>query len=236
MHAWRLYAAYGLTAAMLGVSLLFAIQPSTLAGQWPTKEETTLIEQRQGQLGGVAQAQIVNTAPIAAPQPTVEPQPAPQPKRPDGLITIIGDSVVLGAAKSISTSVGSPLVLDAKVSRFPLDVASELKKLDKEDKLGDFVVIAVGANGPIDKEVIEPIMSYLDKRTVIWLTPRGERTWIRDSIAVLRASIPKYANASLADWAKLSAAKPKWFVSDGIHVTEAGAEALAKLVAETVKQ
>ena len=78
-------------------------------------------------------------------------------------------------------------------------------------------------------------MALLADKRVVWVTPRGDKTWIRDSINTLRKEIPNHANTALADWAKLSAKQTKWFVSDGIHVSEAGAEALANLLAESIK-
>lgn len=217
--------AAGMAAGMLAVSLAFVFWPQVLAGQWPTAESLALDEARRGQLGGVEQAQIVET----------EPAPKPKPQRPDGLVTVVGDSVVLGAAKSIGAQIGKPLVLDAKISRFPKDLPDELRSLAKEDKLGQTVVVAIGTNGVITAEDFESIMSILENKQVVWVTPRGEKTWIRDSINILRKEVPKLANAKLADWAKLSAKQTKWFVSDGIHVSEAGAEALAGLLAESIK-
>lgn len=223
------------TVVMFSLSVIFISRPAVIAGNWPPPEVSLAQKEISGELGGLEEVQIVELGPALTPaealsQAAAEVKEQLEPHRPPGLITVIGDSVVLGAAKSIPEIIGNPLVLDAKVSRFPHQLEDLLKKLDKEKKLGNTVVIALGTNGEITHRHIIRAMKYLEGRQVVWVEPRGERTWIRDSISRLRKEIPDYENTELVNWAKISKDKTGWFTVDGIHVNKSGAKRYAQYI------
>ena len=46
----------------------------------------------------------------------------------------------------------------------------------------------------------------------------------------MKSVVPDYPNAVLADWRAASVDHPEYFVSDGIHLTPAGARAYAQVI------
>lgn len=61
------------------------------------------------------------------------------------LVTVIGDSVFLGASVAFQQQCENAVV-DAKISRQVVQALDVAKQLDKKHKLGDIVIIALGTN------------------------------------------------------------------------------------------
>ena len=59
--------------------------------------------------------------------------------------------------------------------------------------------------------------------TVIWVTMQERRPLYRATNAAIRAAAKRWPQIRIADWDDASAAKPKWFVDDGLHLSSAGA-------------
>jgi hypothetical protein len=63
-------------------------------------------------------------------------------------------------------------------------------------------------------------------RRVVWVTLREERGTYAATNAVIRAAPRRWGRLSVADWDAGSRGEP-WFGGDGLHLTPAGASALA---------
>jgi hypothetical protein len=102
--------------------------------------------------------------------------------------------------------------------------------------LGTVLVMMMGANDPANRfgEGIDTIVAEARAqriRSVIWLTVHG----FADQNAIL-AQRAKQDGGYLvvADWARYSDGHPEWTISDHLHLTKAGATALAKFIADRV--
>ncbi len=138
-------------------------------------------------------------------------------------ITIIGDSVTLGARKKLLDTIPNSYV-DAKGSR-PLNAGYKVfMELKESDSLGDYVVIALGTNGiPAFATYIEKFINDLPSgKRLIFVTPydgRWTSTWNSyKTTQYLRGIENKYEFVTIADWAKKVSSNQNLLGSDKIHI------------------
>lgn len=101
----------------------------------------------------------------AAKTPAATKKQTAAPRVPDiheSSITVIGDSVFLGAAPSFK-KLYKNAVIDAKVSRQVVQALDTAKKLQKKGRLGDTVIIALGTNGNFNSATGQKLIDYLGR-------------------------------------------------------------------------
>lgn len=151
-------------------------------------------------------------------------------KNPNGSLSAIGDSVMLGARTVLKESIPGTKV-DAAVSRFPGAFIGRLKKYVARDKLADVVVLHPGTNGVLPEDMMRDILDVVkDTPRVVVVNTNMPRSWRAPNNKVIGTVVRDYPNAVLADWYAASKDNPDYFVSDGIHLTGKGARAYAKLI------
>lgn len=148
-------------------------------------------------------------------------------------VTMIGDSVMLGAAPSLLERLPG-CVIDAKVSRQVIQADKVLTSLESQGAVGQTVVIALGTNGPFGTEKGQALIDRLGSgRTIYWVTVYGrELTWQEDSNAAIRALAENNENVRLIDWAQAASEHAEWICSDGIHLSVEGRAGYAGVVAD----
>ena len=165
---------------------------------------------------------------------TTEPTPAASldPLR-NGPMSVIGDSVMLGARGAVKTAVPGARV-DAEVARMPGAFVGRIKKLKARDKLAPIVVLHPATNGVLPESMMREMLDLLtDTDKVVVVNSQMPRTWRKSNNAVIDTVVPDYPNAVIADWYSASTGHPEFFASDGIHLTPAGAAAFADLIKQT---
>lgn len=150
-------------------------------------------------------------------------------------ITMIGDSVMLGAAPALQELFPNA-VIDAKESRQVVQAGSVVDNLASQGELGDIVVIALGTNGTFNsssgQELIDKIGS---DKTIYWVTAYGEHLdWQDDSNAAIEKVADNNDNVTIIDWAAEAPDHPEWFYDDGIHLKSEGQEGYAKLIQDSI--
>lgn len=198
-----------------------------LAQNARTLEEKESTDPSEG-IGNQEPAQTAGS-PLPAISPAVTTEPAES-------ISVIGDSVFLGAAPSYQKLVQNA-VIDAKISRqvyHGLDVA---KKLDKKGKLGNTVLIALGTNGKFNEVTGQELIDYLGKdRTIYWITAYGKKlSWQKEVNQTIQKLAEKNENVSVIAWAKEAKKHPNWFYQDGTHLNTKGQEGFAKFIVKNTK-
>jgi hypothetical protein len=176
------------------------------------------------------------TTPAALGPITSPPLPAPGPGFRPGVVTAIGDSVMLDAEGDLQHDIPG-VQINAAVSRQWSDGEAVLSQLKSVGFLGAVVVVALGTNGPITAADFDQMMTILDGASrVVFVTVHVDQPWQDPVNDVLEAGVKSYPRVLLADWATLAAANPQWFGSDGTHlpIGGPGAEALAALIATKV--
>jgi hypothetical protein len=109
-----------------------------------------------------------------------------------------------------------------------------LGELARAHHLPHLVVIALGANGPIETRDIQQALSILGRgRLLVLLTPRQLGGSPGANAQLVRAAASRNPEQVLAlDWVSYSAGHPGWFQPDGLHLTLSGAAAFAALIGE----
>ena len=149
---------------------------------------------------------------------------------PNGNLSAIGDSVMLGARDTLKSVIPGTKV-DAAVSRFPGAFIGRLKRYVKNDKLADVVVLHPGTNGVLPEDMMREMLDILkDVPRVVVVNNKMPRTWQDPNNKVIAKVVPDYDNAVLVDWNSASQNHPEYFASDGIHLTGKGAKTYATLI------
>lgn len=164
-------------------------------------------------------------------------------------VTIIGDSIMASfdyvpAARRLLGR-GADLRSDSAVCRrlvavsCPFQGSTPATALDviraSGRALGSVVVINVGYNdwsAAYDVGRVLRALREVGVRRVVWVTLREagvHAALYAQSNARIRAAARRWADVVLADWNAHSQGRP-WFREDGLHLTPAGALALARLL------
>ena len=148
----------------------------------------------------------------------------------NGPVSVIGDSVVLGARDAITEAMPGAGV-DAEVSRMPGAFTGRVKKLNRRDKLANTVVIHPASNGVINEEILRKILDPLqDYEKVVIVNASVPRSWEKPNNRLINKITKDYPNVVVADWNAEADGKSDYFVSDGVHLTKQGAAAFAELI------
>ncbi len=159
--------------------------------------------------------------------------------RADSLrISVFGDSVLLGAADAIqSTLAGNVVTIDARQDLSLLGALGTLQAA--RPTIGDVVVLDLGYNDGTDLGVwrsrVDQAMAILEGvPRVIWLDQSNFASGRAEMDAELAAATQRYPNLDVAGWGAVVAAHPDFVYADGVHLTPAGQVAMADLVRQRV--
>jgi lysophospholipase L1-like esterase len=162
---------------------------------------------------------------------------APTPAKADAPVAQVfgvGDSVMLGAAPALDNLIIG-LDVDAVVGRQVATGVDVLRERAAAGQLPDTVIVDLGTNGPMTSDQFDDIMSILGPaRRVVFVNIRAPRPWEGLTNAVLADGASHHPNVQLVDWHSATEGHPELLWDDGIHLTPAGAEAYAELVAPTI--
>ena len=151
----------------------------------------------------------------------------------NGSVSVLGDSVVLGARSAITETIPGAKV-DAKVSRMPGAFTGRVKKLNRRDKLANVVVLHPATNGVLTEEILRNTLDPLtDYQRVVLVNASVPRSWESPNNTIINDVASDYPNVVIADWNSRADGESRFFVSDGVHLTGEGARAFAELIKES---
>lgn len=147
------------------------------------------------------------------------------------MVTIIGDSITLGASGEI-LSIMPECIIDAKKSRQVEEGIEIAQNLKAQGLLGDIVIIALGTNGSFSDEVAAELLACIgEERTIYWVTAYGTNLSWKDEVnAKIKNLSKKYDNIYILDWEQVASEHNEWFCEDGIHLTIEGQAGFAKFI------
>ncbi len=148
----------------------------------------------------------------------------------DGRVTLVGDSVMVGAAPSLIEQYGDDAIIDAKVSRQAGVLAPIVQQLLAEGRLGSTVVVQVGINGTVTEEELRAIVDAAAGRRVFIINARVPRSWETSNNETVKRVVPRLPRAKVIDWYAASNGHRDWFLGDGVHLTPDGRDAYARLI------
>ena len=145
------------------------------------------------------------------------------------MITFIGDSVMLGAEKVIKKKFKNAYV-DAAISRTAWVLNEAIETARSKGKLGDIIVINLGANGDCSLSCKKQVLDKLKNKQIFWLN-----TTNYDYVNERLDSLAKeYSNLYIIDWKNLSKNHSNYFNSDKIHLTTFGAQEFVETIFNSV--
>jgi peptidoglycan/LPS O-acetylase OafA/YrhL len=172
--------------------------------------------------------------PAPSASPTTSPSSTPTPAAGATPVTLIGDSVALGAAGELKRAIRN-IQVDAAVSRQTSQAIAILQARRAAGQLGAVVVVHLGNNGPFSARQFGQMMQVLaGVRRVVVLTVKVPRPYEEVNNTVLAQEAKQYPNVALVDWHTIGAEHPEFFWKDGIHLRPAGAREYADLIAAAV--
>ena len=151
-------------------------------------------------------------------------------------ITFIGDSVMLGALTDVGndgveeaflqdiSTISDQVTVSAAKNRQWYELRGIIRDLDRQNEIGEIVVIHLGNNGVIDESIINESLELLQgARKVLLINVRVPRRWENKVNNLLSEAVIRFENTELLDWYSLSNNKPEYFSRDGVHTIPIGA-------------
>ncbi|MBT1161317.1 acetyltransferase [Bifidobacterium sp. SO1] len=150
-------------------------------------------------------------------------------------VTVIGDSVTVGASPSLSKLLPG-VVVDAQVSRSVLKGPGIVSTLKAQGQLRKYVVISLNTNSETNAEELDAIVNAAgDGHVFVLVTAYGDRSWIPlANQATFDYASAHAGNVTVADWNAAIGAHPEWLGADGIHPGAQGQELYAQTVKDAI--
>jgi lysophospholipase L1-like esterase len=153
---------------------------------------------------------------------------------PEGWISALGDSVMLGAAEDVEALLGEDIV-DATVSRQFRDSPAAVKELVAQENPPQVIIIGLGTNGAVsDEQFDETMIAAAEVPMVAFVNIRVPRDWEAPTNAVLAAGVERWDNAILIDWFTPADPDDSNFAADGFHPSLTGRVLYSDLVSEAI--
>jgi len=182
--------------------------------------------------------------PAASPAPIAPPAAAPAPAPTDPLpgypasafnaVTIIGESVTLGAARAIQDHWGPHVQIDAVEGRQFHDGVAVLEALAAAGRLTPVVILHLGNNGVAQPEWWDRAVAAVGpERRLVVVSVRVPKRWEGQVNGEVLRVVGQHPNAVLADWNTVSSSEPGLLIADGVHPTPRGIEVYRDLLVRT---
>jgi peptidoglycan/LPS O-acetylase OafA/YrhL len=217
-----------------GIGTVGAIASDPGAG-----ETELLVEAGQQALDEANQAEQTATPdPTDVPGGTADPTDEDAPPKPVGgdQISAIGDSVMLAAAPTLQDKFPG-IQIDAKVSRSIYVAPAMIRKLIQKNKLRKVLLLALGTNGPIDRDVLEKIRKLIGPdRQIVVVNVQAPRYWSAGVNVTLSAFALRYRDVELANWHDAIQPKLNLLAGDHIHFGSAGATVFSATIRDALQR
>lgn len=154
-------------------------------------------------------------------------------------VTLIGDSIMQGAAPMIEDALGEDIYIDAARKRRMEDVPALVETLYREGHLSHVVIIHLGSNRPFEDSVFDEVMKELlayQVERVIFINihrPIGWEYYLNQKFA---KDIGRWPEAQLIDWNTISKGEQGWFIKDQTHLSYSGSKAYVAAIQKQLEQ
>ena len=161
-----------------------------------------------------------------------------------GRVTVLGDSVLLGASTEVIDAVGAvrggEVFPDAAVSRQVDDGIALLRLWRDSGTLGQTVVVHLGNNGVFTDGQFDEMMDILDGvPEVVFITTSNGYRWQDPVNQTLVRGAERHPQVELVDWKAVSGEslddRVPVFWDDQMHVRPEGAQVYARMLANALR-
>ena len=153
-------------------------------------------------------------------------------------VTLIGDSIMQGAAPMMGDVLGQDIYIDAARKRKMEDVPALVETLFDERHLSRVVVIHLGSNRPFEETVLDQVMKALlahGVERVIFINVHRPIGWENYLNRIFVKGVSRWPQAELIDWDAMAHSEQGWFIEDQTHLSYAGSEAYVNAIKEKLK-
>ena len=208
-----------LVAATATLSLLLVGGTTAAVVAAPTQTSAQFrIERGQRAMDAAARAAAQAAATEATRQATAASASA------EGLITAVGDSVMLASAPELQSAFAG-ITIDASVSRGMYSAGDILRALEAADQLHPVVVIGLGTNGPIKMSELVDILRILGPdRQLVLVNAFAERDWTAGVNATLAEFAAANRRVELANWHDTIEGRLDLLAGDHVHPGPTGGQ------------
>jgi peptidoglycan/LPS O-acetylase OafA/YrhL len=230
----------GFVASVTAVVLLLATAVGTVGAvaNDPGAGETELLVQAGQEALDAANAQATATPePSATPGEPATADPSAPPKPVGGeQISAIGDSVMLAAAPTLQEKFPG-IYIDAAVSRSIYVAPEMLRALLAAGQLRQVLVLALGTNGPIDRDVLDEIRDIIGpEREMVVVNVQAPRYWTDGVNSELSAFALYYRDVELANWHDAIQPSLNLLAGDQIHFGSDGAVIFSAAIRDALQR
>ena len=150
-------------------------------------------------------------------------------------LTMVGDSVMLGAVEEIK-EIFPNVVVDADIGRQLYNGEQIIQALLDKKLLANTVVIGLGTNGVYTEENFHKMMTVIGKKRKVYLLNAYVPTqrWQGDINRFLSKMADEYKNITIIDWYDLGKEHEDWFEEDHVHLKQEGQIGYTALIAQTI--
>lgn len=231
-----------LGAAVAGVLMLagtgaaLAAAPEESSGASVVAEGRAALEEAKRRASASPAPTPVPTVPVGPPALATDAVPAAPTHVPGDQITAVGDSVMLASAAGLLERLPG-IDVDAEVSRSIWAGPGILESFAQAGRLRPHVVVALGTNGPVNRESLDRMVAAVGPdRDLILVNAYAPRDWIPGVNADLQAFADAYPNVGIADWSAAISPRLDLLAGDQVHPGAAGGRIFAETVSAAVDQ
>lgn len=148
-------------------------------------------------------------------------------------VTLIGDSIMQGAAPMMDDVLGENIYIDAARKRKMEDVPALIQTLDRQGHLSRIVVIHLGSNRPFEAPVFDQVMETLLANHVeraIFMNVHRPIGWEDYVNRKFEEGVRRWPQAELIDWDAIAHSEQGWFIDDQTHLSYRGSEAYVEAI------
>ena len=145
--------------------------------------------------------------------------------------TVIGDSI------SVMCLDDSKYIVDGKVGRKFSEVYEVVRRLDKENKLKENVVIELGTNGGFNYNIAIKTINYLKSKNkkIYFVNVKVPRKWEQEVNNSLFNIEKKYPYVKVIDQYSVSKKSNYLFYSDNYHLNKIGCKLYKDLIQKSIE-
>ncbi|WP_460776080.1 acyltransferase family protein [Microbacterium sp. GXF7504] len=226
-----------LGAAVLSVALVGGTTAAIAAAPDVSSGEAVVDAGMEALRDQAAASPSPTPSPTGTPEHTPVPVPTATPEPVSGWdITAVGDSVMLASAPALLERFPG-IHVDAAVSRSMYAAPGILRGLAESGQLRPYVVVALGTNGPIERETLAEIRDIIgSSRRLVLVNAYAPRSWTEGVNAELGAFARAHHDVQLADWAGSIAPHLELLAGDQIHPGDAGGRVFADAVEQALRR
>jgi len=209
-----------------------AANPPTAITIAPTTEVPDPVDGGRGETPTTTTAPSPTTAPAAAAPTTAPPDPtAGLPASASSAVTVVGESVTLGAARALQQQWGQHVQIDAVEGRQFDDGVKVVEWLASAGRLTPVVILHIGNNGAAPPGSLDRAVAAVGpERRLVLVSVRVPKRWEGQVNAEILRVVDQHPNVLLADWNTASASEPGLLVGDGVHLSSRGQEVYRDLL------